>query len=67
LGRLIARKKAVVLTITILIAGIIAIASYLTFIIETHATIKKLDDYGVPWVYYKTISDGKEIGFQRTQ
>jgi heparosan-N-sulfate-glucuronate 5-epimerase len=26
---------------------------------------KKLDDYGIPWVYYETKIDGKEVGFQR--
>ena len=66
MGKSIARYNAVLLSIIILIAGIIAIASFPTFIVEIHAVIvKKLDNYGVPWVYYKTISDGKAIGYQR--
>ena len=60
------RNYAVLVAITVLVAGIIAIASSSTFIVEAHAAIiKKLDYYGVPWVYYATIMDGKAAGFQR--
>ena len=63
MGKPIARNNAVFLAIIILIAGIVAIASFPTFFVEIHAVIvKKLDNYGVPWVYYKTISDEKAIG-----
>jgi hypothetical protein len=60
------RNYAVLLAVTVLVAGIIAIVSSPTFVVEAQAAIiKKLDDYGVPWVYYATISDGKVVGFQR--
>ena len=61
------RNYAVLVAISVLVAGLIAIASGSTFIVEAHAAIiKKLDYYGVPWVYYKTIGgDGKVVGFQR--
>ena len=68
MGKSIARNNAFFFTITVLVVGIIAIASSPTFIVEAEAggaIGKKLDYYGVPWVYYKTISDGKAIGFQR--
>ena len=60
------RNKLVYLAITIFVVGIIAVSSPPSFIIEAHAAIiKKLDYYGVPWVYYATIMDGKPAGFQR--
>ena len=64
----IARNNSVFFALTILIAGIIFIVSSPTFIVDAEAggaIGKKLDYYGVPSVYYTTISDGKEIGFQR--
>lgn len=32
---------------------------------KPRAIVIKLDYNGVPWVYYTTINDGKEVGFQR--
>ena len=67
MGKSVARNNAVFLAITVLALGIITIAFSPTFIVEAEAGTKgkKLDYYKVPWVYYTTISDGKEIGFQR--
>ena len=65
MSKSIARNKSFFLAITVLVAGLIAIASSQSFIVDAHAVNLKLDYYGVPWVYYKTISDGKPVGFQR--
>jgi len=65
MSKSIARNKAVFLAITILVAGLIAITSSQSFIVDAHAAQFKLDYYGVPWVHYKTTSDGKEVGLQR--
>ena len=68
MGKSIARNNAVFLAITVLTAGIIiiTIAYNSTFIVEVNAAVvKKLDYYGVPWVYYATQIDGEAVGFQR--
>ncbi len=67
MGKSVVRNNAVFFTITVLALGIITITFSPTFIVEAEAGTKgkKLDYYKVPWVYYTTISDGKEIGFQR--
>ncbi|MDF2737483.1 MAG: D-glucuronyl C5-epimerase [Nitrososphaeraceae archaeon] len=66
MGKSYARNSAIFLAVTVFTLGIITIASSPTFIVEAHAAIiKKLDYYGVPWVYYATIMDGKTVGFQR--
>ena len=60
------RNSTFFLALTVIVGGMIAISSSPTFFIEAHAAIiKKLDYYGVPWVYYATIMDGKAAGFQR--
>ena len=66
MAKLSARKNAVFLAISTLIAGIIVITSSPIFIVEAYTDFeKKLDYYGVPFVYYDKIFDGKTIGFQR--
>jgi hypothetical protein len=60
------RNNAFFLAITVLVGGTITIALSPTFFMDAHAVIiKKLDYYGVPWVYYATTMDGKPAGFQR--
>ena len=66
MAKLSARKNAVFLAISTLIAAVIAIASPPILNVEAYSNYeKKLDDYGIPWVYYETKIDGKEVGFQR--
>ena len=50
MAKLSARKNAVFLAISTLIAAVIAIASPPILIVEAYSNYeKKLDDYGVPW------------------